>query len=159
MRGEGRIIDGPDVHLAEWRPDEFLPVVGHDAARYSRGYLAADPAAWFPALADHWLPLSHVLTSSLTFRSCERVFELPETLECPVIFEVDSELAVIAFERDAGSIIAQTLLPGCGPSAAAVALDYIQRRLLSSLSRSWSGSEGLVARYLSSGDWSGVDVA
>lgn len=159
MLKEGRIADGRNVPLSIWDPEAALPLVPQEKARYSRGFLPAQPSGWFPRLPEYWLPLFHTLALDVSCRDYQKLFECPDNLGSVAIVEVDGEKAFFGFDAESRQVISQFIIPGCSDAAGEVIIEYLQRRLLATLARSWSGGEPIHGYYLCSGRAETVEIA
>ena len=147
-RTGGRSAGGSGDELIPWSPESMLKSLSSDEARYSRGFLSAHPSVWFPNLAEFWRPLFHSLSADVLLRGFEKGFELPTALARTTVIEADGEPATIGMDRDTFEILAREIVPGCRAAAADVMVEYIERRLLSTLEKSWVGAEPLRLHYL-----------
>ena len=150
MQGFGRITDSSGVHLEPWEPREFLRTVTQNEIRYSRGFLQSNPAVWFDSFALHWLSLFQVLGTEVRVLDVVTRLGLPRDLGYSVVVEADGEPAVIAFESDLEQGIAKAVAGTAPPTGRDVLLDYIARRLVSTLVASWSEESPLKCYYISS---------
>ena len=158
MPGEGKITSGNDVELSAWEPEHRLRQLSPEEARFSRGFLCADPLAWFANLPEQWVPLFHWLETEVSLDSLEFAFGFPEELARVSVVEFNSELGVLGMDQLAIEAISQRISPEVSGVAEDVLLEYVERRILSSLSKGWSGDESLQCFYLASRETSQVDL-
>lgn len=133
--------------MTPWDPRTQLRQVDPQLARYSRGFLKARPERWFPGFASLWLPLTH------SFGAEVRVLEVKTQLSWPTegaytfVASVDDEPLLTRIERDSARVLLEGLLPGTGFRAAEVFLEYLARRLLSTIGASWTGPQTSTIRF------------
>ncbi len=158
MPGEGKIVDGSGVEVSAWEPENRLRQLSPEEARFSRGFLCADPSTWFSSLAGQWVPLFHWLEAEVHITSYELGFGFPTDIPRTRTVEFNSEPGVLGMDQFAVDAIGRTIVPEIAGVAEDVVLEYIERRILSSLSKSWSADEPLQCYYLSGKDPKEVDV-
>lgn len=127
---------------------EILPA----EVKYSKGFLAADLSRFFGGLADHWVSLFRASGSSVHFVGCNKQLFFPQELARIVVIEVNGESAVLGIDEVSQEILAQSIAANVGQGAQEVVVEYFERRLLTSLTKSWSGTEPLLCYYLST-EW------
>lgn len=133
--------------MTPWDPRAQLRQVDPQLARYSRGFLKTRPERWFPGFASLWLPLTH------SFGAEVRVLEVKPQLSWPsegaytFVATVDDEPLLTRIERDSARVLLEALLPGTGFRAAEVFLEYLARRLLSTIGASWTGPQSSTIRF------------
>ncbi len=138
-----------ETSLVIWDPVTQLKSVRGNEVRYSLGLLRGNPNTWFPSLANHWLPLFHAIGIDVRLVAIERELDFPEALSRISPFEVDGEISVIGCDEPSLRAIVDAVSPGCTGLAADVLFEYLERRLLTSLSKSWAGREPLHCYYIS----------
>lgn len=132
--------------LLPWDPDRHLRKVDATEARLSRGFLRSKPERWFPSLAAQWLPLAHSLGVEVKLGEVKPIMRVPSSIELGYCASADAEPMALFFDRDVSSIL-DAVTPGAFPEAREVILEYLARRLLSSLALSWSGPESSVVQF------------
>lgn len=148
MRISGRIAASDQGSLSVWDPSVMLNHVPLGEARYSKGFLAADPLIWVPDLLDHWRPLFHSLGLMVEFHDVERGFNLPNDLVYCAQIDIDDENALIGLNESSGSCLAEALVPGVTLPLRRVLLDYLMRRISATIQRSWSLSDSVHISYM-----------
>lgn len=147
MGAESRTIDGLRARFERWEPEKQLPAVSQEDARYSRGFLAADPLAWFPSLSDHWKPLFHSLGADVVLESATKTMGRPPELEYAATIDIDGERGQIGLTEGSASAIIEAVAPDCPEEAATTVVDYMIRRLVATFAKSWRGVEPLNCSY------------
>lgn len=126
--------------LSDWSPFERLRTVSREFAHYSSGFLRAHPERWVPNFASQWLTLAHSLGIEL------RVVEVLPSLQAPAhlgtIFtgSFAGESVGLAFDSESESSVVRAIIPD-SYQVASLALEYVARRLFSSLVMSWNGPQ------------------
>ncbi len=147
MSGDGKILEENPNEFQIWEPSLELLDVPANEARYSRGFLARSPMTFFSGLAELWLPLSRSLGIESRLLSCEASFVPPENVSRLVSFEANEEVNYFCFLESSAEILSKAVVPEIGATGADVVLEYLERRLLSSLSLCWRGAEELHCVY------------
>lgn len=133
--------------LERWEPEKQVRRVYVEEARLSRGLFAADPVVWFSQLGDHWKALFHSLGLEVAFEGTRKSLELPADLVNLSRCEFDGEAAVMGYATDSAAIVAEAVVPGLAPEIQPVIIEYISRRLLATLAKSWGGPETLSCNF------------
>jgi len=136
----GSAADNSTGGLNGWDPRLELAEVSAGAARYSTGFLRAHADIWFKNFGSHWTPLAHGLGVDLRLEGIETGFDFPDELSRVTPIEVDGEIAVVGFSEDAQAAIVSAICPGVGELQQDILLEYIERRLISTLTKSWTGT-------------------
>ncbi len=132
-----------------WSPERLIRAFSPNEIRYSKGFLQLAIEELFPALKAHWLPLFHALGGTIQFQLIEKGFELPSGLKREFVVEFDGDPAIVGLDTRAERSLAQAVVPGAQGPAVDIVLNYLERRLLFSLTKSWSGAEPLVCLHTS----------
>lgn len=150
MQREGRIADGAGVNFLPWDPQKTLKSLTQNEIRLSRGFLCADPAKWFESLPEHWAPLLHALGAEVRIVSLRKTLDFPQDLAFLNVIEVDGEHAILGFDEETHDAVGRAVVPAGVDGATEVVVEYLQRRLLATLARSWAGEDGLSCNFLAS---------
>jgi flagellar motor switch/type III secretory pathway protein FliN len=137
-------IDG----LNNWQPHHHLRAIGADVVNFSCGFLRSRPQKWFPTVSSQWLTLCHSL--GVEFRMVEVVPGLaaPDNLETTFTGIFQGEKVGISFDRDTETLLGEIILASA-PLARGILLEYLARRLFTSLSLAWTGpSENGPTKFL-----------
>jgi len=148
----GQIATGSNMNFEEIDFSRKLVELQPAEVKYSKGFLAADLPRFFGGLADHWSALFRASGASLTFVGCNKQLYFPQELGRIVVIEVNGESAVLGIDEVSQEILAQGIAPNVGQGAQDVVIEYFERRLLSTLTKAWSGTEPLLCYYLST-EW------
>ena len=132
---------GEGETLLEWRPENNVRKVAVSEARLSRGFLQSEPQKWFPGLALHWQPLIHSLGLEVKIQAVAPCLVAPRGLEAAYSGAVDDEPITMLMNKDSAHALASAVVPGALDIAQPVVVEYLARRLLTSLASSWSGKE------------------
>lgn len=149
MQSQGRIAGTDGAELLPWQPEELLPEPDVNEVRFSLGFLRAQPQKWFESFPAHWLPLFHGLGIEVRQVSVSTSFDFPEDLDRITPLELDGEIGVIGMDARTESLIVQSIAPGSTELGADVVVEYIERRLISTLAKSWSGDGDFNCYYIS----------
>jgi flagellar motor switch/type III secretory pathway protein FliN len=148
--------DGNDVQL--WEPHRVLRRVQSGDAILSRGFLRCRPEKWFPALSTHWTPALHALGVEAKISEIKPVLSRPPATDVAFVGTVAGEQMILAIEGGEADALSDELVPGSGPKAAAIVVEYFIRRFLGSLGLSWSGPEATTVTFDRGADVSSVPV-
>lgn len=138
---------GQELALSAWNPERQLRQVDPRAVRYSRGFLRCRPERWFPGFAMQWLPLGHSLGVEFKLMSAKPVITVPPDLEYRFGGTVDGETVGVAFGAETAEAVLEAVAPSSRPVAKGIVLEYLARRLLTSLAMSWSGPESAAFQF------------
>ncbi len=158
MEVEGRIAGTGDVGIQPWQPETELQSLVLNDVRLSRGFLRAEPMRWFPALGTHWRPFLLSLGIEESKCSFEVGLEFPSGLDRIIPTDVDGEIAVIGMDNQTQALLVGVVAAGMGNVASELVIEYLERRLLSSLTKCWGGPGPLVCSYISPDITESVEV-
>lgn len=148
-----------NISLVPWEPRRYVRKLDPVEVRLSRGFVRSRPEKWFPGLATQWLPLGHSLGVEIKITEVKPVITPPRGLEYGFAGRVDDEPVAILIDADSARVILEAVSPGSTESASGVVMEYMARRLLSSLGLSWSGPESSVVQFDSELDPQSVSTA
>lgn len=148
--------EGDDVQL--WEPQRSLRRVHISDAQFSRGFLRCRPEKWFPGFATHWMPVLHALGVEAKISEIRPVLTSPPVSDVAFVGTVAGEQMILAMESGDADTLSDELVPGAGPRAANIVLEYFMRRFVGSLGLSWSGPEATTVTFTQSADVSAVPV-
>lgn len=137
--------DTGDVQI--WEPRRTLRRVDPVDARLSRGFLRCHPEKWFPGFAAHWLPVTHALACEARLAEVKPVMVRPSAGDASFVGSVDGELLLLSVDAESAKALGEEFLPGSAAQASAAMVEYLMRRLLSTLALSWSGPESSTVRF------------
>jgi len=158
MQLGGKIADAADKSMLLWEPEKLLERCDLNEIRFSRGFLRAQPISWFPQLTTHWVTLFHSLSVEAEMLEVSAGLNFPEDLDRIVPIEVDGEAAVIGLDELSQKALVQAIAPECRDVGADLAIEYVERRLLSTLMMEWSGPSPLHCYYVASDEATSVEV-
>lgn len=133
--------------LLPWDPQTMVREVHPLEARYSRGLMRSTPERWFPGFEALWTPLAHSFGLDLRLIDAEPTMLTPEAFALAFVGTVDDEPLMIAAEESACRIISDAFIPAAGGAGPGILLEYLARRLLSTLALSWSGPQSSLVRF------------
>lgn len=145
---QGTIADDQSAALQMWDPEARLAEAPLNELRFGLGFLRARPQRWFESFGSDWFPLFHGLGAEITVTGIETGFVFPEELDRVTPIEIDGEVGVIGFDRRSEELVCATVAPGLPELASDIVMEYIERRLISTLTRNWSGPEKLECFYI-----------
>ncbi len=145
MRNEGR-QDGGDA-LLRWEPARYVRKLDPFHAKLSRGFLRCKPQKWFPGLAAQWLPLFHSLNVEAKVLSVTPDVVVPVGLDFLYEGAIDEEPVLVGLSALSARTMVELTAPDLQPAAEQVVLEYLVRRLLSSLALAWTGPESTAVRF------------
>lgn len=135
-------VDGGEIEgLIQWQPYNYLRVLSADRANYSGGFLSSRPQKWFPSIAAQWLPLTMSLGVEVRLQDVEPDLVPPQNLGTTYVGEFGGEVVGITFERETESLIAEHVIANSTGISRSILIEYMARRLFSSLALSWSGPQ------------------
>jgi len=132
--------------LTVWDPVRSLCSVAAEQVRYSRGFLRCRPEKWFPGFAMQWLPLMHSLGIELKFCEIKPLIQTPGQA-FGFAGTVDGEPLGMVLDEDSVEILLEAVAPAARSKIRRVVLEYLARRLLTSLAISWSGPESSTVQF------------
>ncbi len=156
MEAEHRHPGGGD--FSRWSPSDALPAFGADEVRFSRGFLRADFSRFFPSFAVHWKPLLLSLFTDFEEPRARSLLEFSENLERVIPIEIDGEVCVMGWDARTRAAILETVAAGTDGVAADLVLEYLERRLLSTLALSWCDPGEVKVSYLPASAADSVEV-
>lgn len=127
--------------LAAWEPGRVLRSVSAAEALLSRGFLRSRPEKWFPGFAALWLPLAHALGCSLRIGEVKPVRDLSLVYSEGCFARVGNQAIVVAADPAVLQTIADLVLPGVGQPERSILTEYLARRLIFTLTNSWTGPQ------------------
>ncbi len=139
----------------EFRTLEFdgqLRDVQTAEVKFSRGFLASDLSLLFSDFGQYWAPMFQSAGAELQLLDVRRALYFPQELARIVVVEVNGESSVIGIDEMSQDLLCSALAPENLASGQEVLIEYLERRLLTTLTKSWSNPDPLFCYYLSS-DW------
>ncbi|MCB0318038.1 MAG: hypothetical protein KDD56_04720 [Bdellovibrionales bacterium] len=126
-----------------WSPEMHLEQVSQVSVDLSKGFLRSRPQEWFPGFAFQWAPFFHSLAIDAKLVEVAPKISLPEVKSQWQYFQVnfDGEPLFVAIDPNSAAIISNSVVPGADKSTKDISLEYVVRRLMGSLSLSWSAGK------------------
>lgn len=141
MSGQEPLQGGEEQEVQPWDPQRALRRISEVEAALSRGFLRCRPERWFPGLSAQWLPVAHAFGCEIAVTDIKPVLAEPPRSDAAFVGAVSGEEMTIVLDADSSSAMISEALPGADGFAAAVAQEYLMRRLFHSLVTSWTGAE------------------
>ena len=137
------------VSLNRWDPYQQLSQLTRAEVDYSRGFLRCAPQQWFPGLAAQWLPLSHALVVELRVQEVKCLLKIPAELSPQIAYQgsIDEENVALMMDDHAMRVILNAASPDGLDVAHSIVLEYLVRRILTSLALSFSASEPSIFKF------------
>ncbi len=144
---ENKSTSSEGISFVRWDPNKYLRPIDSAEAHLSRGFLRCKPEKWFPGLATQWLPLAHSLGIELKVLEVKTILSLPTPLPFGFAATIDGEPMCLYLDEPSSRVLVDAVIPEASLGARGIGLEYLARRLITSLALSWSGSEGTVVKY------------
>ena len=145
MRNESESSE--NVTVQSWDPRKHIRRAEARDLHLSRGFLRCRPEKWFPAFAQHWASAAESLGCEVRIQEVKPVSSAPRGLEVGFVGSVDDEPIAVLTDAESARRVIEEVTPGASEEAKPIVLEYMARRLLSSMARSWSGPETSVVRF------------
>jgi hypothetical protein len=136
-----------EFQLSEWLPTQHLKCWDSEEVRFSRGFLRCRPEKWFPGFSAHWLPLAHSLGIETRLLEVKSFLRAPKALGLSFYGSVNNERLALFIDQESEGSITNAICPGAQKEASNVVIEYMVRRLFSSLGQVWSGPESSVVEF------------
>jgi len=137
--------------LSPWEPGRFLRSAAPGEVKLSRGFLRCRPEKWFPGFAAQWLPLAHALGVELKVIETKPIVAPEGDESLSFIGTIDGEPLALSTDAASARVLIDAVTPGGARGNDSVAgpkvLEYLARRLLTSLAVAWTGPESSVVRF------------
>lgn len=114
---------------------KVLPGISNNTYLCSKGFISADLSVIFSGIADSWISFTQALGGSLRFEKISKHDYFPENLNRVISFEYAGEKGVIGYDAITQEAIALLLSPQITEDALDIALEYLELRLLTLLSK------------------------
>ncbi len=142
-----------------WDPRKLIRRMETHECALARGFLRCRPEKWFPGFSSHWLPITHSLGCEARISEVKPVAYPPQGCDVQFVGSVDGEQLLIALDQESVRAVCEEVVPGSQGAGTDVVLEYLVRRLLSSLALSWSGPESSVVRFEPAANPATVSIA
>lgn len=133
--------------MLEWDWESFLAPVDPRELAWSRGFLRCRLAHWFPGFAMQWIPLLHSLGLDVSSIEALPTADLQKDIDFGIVGSVDDEPLGLVVDPHSAQLIVAAVAPAVSSAARKVVLEYLGRRLLTSLALAWSGPESSVIQF------------
>lgn len=137
--------------LSPWEPGRLLRTALPGEVKLSRGFLRCRPERWFPGFAAQWLPLAHALGVELKVIETKPILLSEVENSFAFVGTVDGEPLGLSTDAASARVLVDAVVPtlgrGSDSAAGAIVLEYLARRLLTSLSVAWTGPQSSLVRF------------
>ncbi len=161
MYRSGRVVTEKKEDLEIWDPKVGLEEVDYNYVRFGHGFLLSDMKKWFSDIASDWSPLFYSLEMEVNNVEVEVSLDFPD-LDRIVPVEYDGEIGVIGSNVETQKILSQHILKKElteeDEISSDILIEYLERRLISTLSKAWKGSVVSFPCSYTSQDLSEVEV-
>jgi flagellar motor switch/type III secretory pathway protein FliN len=127
------------ISVNPWEPAKQLRRLNVDEVELSRGFLRCRPERWFPGIAAHWLPFAHALGCEARIVEVKATFGAPSNADLVFRGELDGEPFFLLLDATSAKALAEEVNPGADQIAQDITLEYLARRFIGSLVKSWTG--------------------
>ncbi len=134
-------LKNPNEEVTVWDPYVKLRAVDPLNIKYSKGFLRALPQEWFPGLSSHWFPLAHSLGVDLEILEIKPMISPPGHSGNTFFSRTGDDFIGLMFDQESAEVVASTIVPSVVGDSKDVLLNYISRRLFTSIGQAWSGVE------------------
>ena len=142
--------DGQEFRTLEF--DGALRDVQTAEVKFSRGFLAADLTLLFADFPQYWVSTFQSVGAEVQLVDVRRALYFPQELSRIVVVEINGESSVVGIDEMSQELICSTLASDALPIGQEILIEYLERRLLTTLTKSWNNPDPLFCYYLSS-DW------
>lgn len=147
MKGDSSEMQGKEAFASTPTSPKVLDlrslcqVPGDDTIRYSRGFLRAGLAGFFPGLETRWLPLAHSFAHTLRVVGVTPMLSPDTSGQKLYLGSFEDELFAVGVEKQAYLSLAEVFASGATEAGAATIIEYLARRFIASLAMTFSASE------------------
>jgi len=145
---EGRIVDPKEAYFNSWSPAEVIPVLSENDVHFGEGFLSASLEKLFHNIGYHWVSLITSLGAQVELLHVESSLDFPQQINRVVPFEVNGEVNVIGTKNETVRAIARQAVPEIPASGAEIVFEYLMRRFMTTLSKSWVGGTNTTCFYI-----------
>jgi hypothetical protein len=139
------------TNVSPWEPTRFLRTAAPSEVKLSRGFLRCRPEKWFPGFAAQWLPLGHSLGVEMKMIEAKPVLHTPIEQSIGFVGTIDGEPIGLSIDPASARVVTEAIVPGGlrgGDSqSGGLVLEYLARRLLTSLAAAWTGPQSSQVRF------------
>ena len=139
------------TNLSPWEPGRFMRTASASEVKLSRGFLRCRPERWFPGFAAQWLPLGHSLGVEIKMIEAKPVLHSPLEQAASFVGSIDGEAIGFSIDPSSARVVTEAIAPGvmrgADEGAGSVVLEYLARRLLTSLAAAWTGPQSSHVRF------------
>lgn len=136
-----------DTNWISWNPKSELKEVSSKEIIYSKGFLRSDPVKLCPSFSSFWNTFIENYFLDIEFIDIKKELDIPENLKYTYKGNVDNENIFIGYKEEAFAYLGNLIIPEGNDKMMGIAMDYLTRRFLASLSFSWSASETSVIYF------------
>jgi len=141
MYSESKIATDDADEFVQWDLSADLVELDLNEIRLGRGFLRASISEFFNGVTADWLPLFHSLGAKVELEAVEVGLYFPNNnFSRLTTFEAEGVLNVLGMDDNAQAAIIGMVETGIDGVKAEIVIEYLERRLLSSFTRYWTGA-------------------
>ena len=125
--------------LLPWEPLRLLKGLTSKEASLSKGFLRSQPEQWFSGIAASWAPLIQSFSIDCKVIEVTPHLKMPRGLSFAFGASLDGEPVGFFLDDVSTKQIISCCVQDASPQAGSVFIEYLMRRLFSTLTSSWSG--------------------
>ncbi len=130
-----------------WNPIEALKEVSSKEIIYSKGFLQSDPSKLCPSFSSFWNPFIENYFLDVEFIDIKKELNIPKNLKYLYKGSIDNEDIYVGYTEESFAYLGNVIIPEGNNQIINVVMEYITRRLLASLSFSWTASENSIIYF------------
>ena len=130
-----------------WTPESELEEVSAKEIIYSKGFLQSNPTSLFPSFSSFWNDFIENYAIDMSIVDIKKSLSIPNNLGYVYKGTIDKENIYVGYEADDFAYLGNILIPAGNEKVIEIAMEYLTRRFLASLSFSWTASENSVIYF------------
>ncbi|MGI6681033.1 MAG: hypothetical protein ACOX3T_06110 [Bdellovibrionota bacterium] len=136
-----------DNNWALWSPLDELSQVSTKEIIYSKGFLQSNPATLFPSFSSFWQSFFENYSFDIALVDIKKSLTVPDNISHLYKGMIDREHIYVGYEDDEFSYLGNIVIPAGDEKIIEIIMEYMTRRLLASLSFSWTASENSIIYF------------
>lgn len=130
-----------------WSPQDELSEVSTKDIIYSKGFLQSNPAALFPSFYSFWNDFIENYSIDINLLDIKKTLIVPNNINYLYKGVIEKENIYVGYTADEFAYLGNMLIPAGNEKVIEIAMEYLTRRLLASLSFSWTASENAIIYF------------